>query len=156
MLAQAKSKVVEYFSGLIKEIDLLTETLLFRLDLTNDYKDKCVNIRKMFIEEIKKVEEVNLKRLETKDESRLDKNSLIFEQFCFMIYKKDFEFLYEFKEIDDNYGYLITVDKYMSKENLICYKEALKFYVVDPRTLSYAADYSKIFNINNNVSQTLD
>jgi hypothetical protein len=73
-----------------------------------------------------------------------------------MVMKKDFDFLSEFKEIDDNYGYLIIVDKYLSKENLACYYEALKFYVVDPRTLCYAADHKKLFNINNKVCIDLE
>ena len=136
-----RSKIADYFEFLAYEVDQKAEHLFAEKLLQEDHSNnEAINVkRRLFINEIKLAESENLKKfdstdpneynieLEDEDEERFDEkiNEKLFKTFCFVIESEiGVAFL---NKLDATFGYLIVIDKYLSKKSIECFYELLKF-----------------------------
>jgi hypothetical protein len=136
MLSTYRLEVVNYFDNLCNDLDVKAETFLSDQSLSIVIKERLDETRTIFINKIKQIEIFNLNRLQTLDPSQIklvgdDLRFALFKNFCFFIdpvlVNIDSELLEE-KSLGLNLGYLVVIDKYLTKRQLDCYNEILKFH----------------------------
>ncbi len=131
MIGDLRLRIVDYFDKLINEIDLKTEKLLCQAKESEDEK-KLNERRKAFIDEIKRIESVNLQRLEQyRDFASAENDESLFDSFCFIIpanLKEPTKTNTINSEMQNELGALMVIDKYLSKESIDCYMELLRCY----------------------------
>ena len=130
MLSTVRLRIVDYFESLVNQIDLKAETLI--IDLRYEKEESLINEkRKQFIDEIKQIEDFNLRNLNNLNVENLsllseeEANDKVFAKFCFIVYKSCMEFS-NLSQIDSTLGFLILLEKYIRKDKLQRYKELLK------------------------------
>jgi hypothetical protein len=153
----ARLNLVDYFSRLISDIDLKAEKEI-SLEIEADVADSSKNLflvefinkkRLLFIDEITKVEQANLKNL---NELKLDAavadlnqseqfNEMIFSSFCFLMNKSS-----------HSIGQLFIIDKYISDKKLECFKELSNSFVPNGQKLKYE---NCLFNLQPEVKKRL-
>lgn len=119
-LGESRLKIVGLFDNLINQIDLKAESLI--ASLRGVQFDRLYEIivakRELFVNELKKLQEYNLKLL-SRDEKSL------FKKFCFIMDENDLDSIV--RTIDSPFlGYLVILDCPLSPESLTYYKSFLK------------------------------
>jgi hypothetical protein len=141
MISIFKLKLVDYFDGLINEIDLRAEELLVENNKSSGpCKDKINSFRNSLISKIKEIESFNLSKIQ-------NAHTPEFSQSCFVIYNKEFEFLSESELVDGNFAYLIITDRHFTPENVTVYKNLLGFY-----NSFNGIEFERLFRFKNKVS----
>ena len=148
MLSVLRIKIVDYYESLIDKVDLKAQALIIKefssVPLINERK-------KSFTQELKNLEAIclrnfyltNLMNYRDVPDDVID--DMIFKTFCFIIDSKDLSFN-ELNNVDATFGYLVVVDKHLSREKITRYRELLKF-----STKRYLNQINSFFNFNNRV-----
>ncbi len=122
----------DYFCDIVNKIDLKTEKLLMRNNFTKNEADKINLKREEFIRAINRVKDYNFENLIVPNASSDAKIEDLIVKFCFIFdYLQPYEKANQEKYndlIDDELGYLIICDKYVSEKTLELYR---KFYILD-------------------------
>jgi hypothetical protein len=121
-----KIKIVDYFAGLINQLDLKVETLLIENELDENLTS-CINkLRDTFINEIRYVEAYNLRSLsdmEIGPDEALTESDL-FTKFCFFIKhveKKEKKTFYINQLAEQEIGLrLVVTDRYLDNLQIKC------------------------------------
>lgn len=119
---QIRKKIIDYYSNLINEIDIKAETLLLNKNLNQNQIDEINLLRKRFIDQVNKIQELNLSKAEQNAKEALknkkdndDIRSFLFrDKFClFLENKKEYKYCFE-----DAYsiGKLIILSNFLSLE----------------------------------------
>ena len=103
----SKSKVIEYFEYLNNQIDILAENFLIRPNLSQIEKNNIETLRKKFLNETKKIFELNLNKIKSKEE--FSKYDIYDWPFCFLL-------------PDENFGVLVLTNVYVNP-NILSYLE---------------------------------
>jgi hypothetical protein len=129
--------ISEYFENLIHELDVIVETLINACLNDTRLVDDLNKQRSAFIDEIRECEASNLSALSDRKDLAPDQeltNQELFSQFCFYLpfekEKDDYEEekpMYKREELARQMiGLrLVVTDKYLSEEQIECFKGAL-------------------------------
>ncbi|CAF1126502.1 unnamed protein product [Brachionus calyciflorus] len=79
----SKTKVIEYFEYLNNQIDILAEEYLIKPNLSQNEKNDVETLRNKFLNETKKIFELNLNKIKSKEE--FSKYDFYDWPFCFLI-----------------------------------------------------------------------
>jgi hypothetical protein len=153
MLRIARLNLVDYFDGLINEVDLKAEKEIAQETEANGAESKNIaNLvefinkkRLFFVDEIRTIELGNLKFVNKLNLTGLEINApgqlneMIFESFCFLMSKSG-----------QSIGQLFVIDKYLPEKNLECFKELARSFGVNGLKLSYT---NSIFNLKPDVNK---
>ncbi|CAF0927698.1 unnamed protein product [Brachionus calyciflorus] len=85
---EAKFKIIDYYDSIKNQVDILTENLIIKLDLTESRANEFNLIRQVIIEKIQEIFYLNfeyLKLNESKVFSTTDPKELYLPKFCFLI-----------------------------------------------------------------------
>jgi hypothetical protein len=148
MLNNFRLRVAEYYDLLVNQIDLKAETFLAENELRDEERTLVEGKRSHFLNEIKRIESLNFKFLDesnfTNDE--LNHDEAIFKpEFCFIVSGAelaDVAIKNSLNRFDVAFGYLVITDKFLSAEQLACYREVLEKYGI-------CTDYNSKLSANN-------
>jgi hypothetical protein len=149
MLSKRRLQVADHFESLVNELDIKTERALAE---SQSDRVKCAKLnekRDIFLAELKQLETLNLRHVETLDfQNDTDKNPLIFKHFCFFVDQNDMD-MPHLSEIDALFGYLILLEyEFIPMEKLARFRKYLRFY---NRNVINSTEY---FNMRLNVINT--
>ena len=129
--SELRVRVADYFDSVINRIDIIVET---RIAEGKDDKEKLDRVRAEMLDEIKRIEKVNLDSVDFKlDMKRLDgvvdqeaENELVFTEFCFL-FEHSMATLYQekFRQCKPSFlfGHLIVLDSYVRREKVQMFKD---------------------------------
>jgi hypothetical protein len=134
LLCKYTIQVKSYFEFLASQIKRRAEECVAT---SNASRAGLYTTRDEILSAIKEIESFNLTRLEARHVERLHEldeealNKVLFEKFCFVVDAKDVKF-----KKKNELGYLIVLDRYVTREELFYYKECLRYVNVD-EAISY-------------------
>ncbi|CAF1095988.1 unnamed protein product [Brachionus calyciflorus] len=103
----SKTVVIEYFENLNNQIDILAEEYLIRPNSSQIEKNNVETLRKKFLNETKKIFELNLNKIKSKKE--FSEYDIYDWPFCFLL-------------PDENFGVLVLTNVYVNP-NILSYLE---------------------------------
>lgn len=83
-----KLKVIDYYDSIKNQVDILTENLIIKLDLTESRANEFNSIRQFIIEKILEISNLNLEYLKLNESNVFsinDPKQLYLPKFCFLI-----------------------------------------------------------------------
>ena len=108
--------ITSYFESVINSIDLKAETSFIQLKLNNQQKNSINKLRQDYIDEIKRIQDSNLKALQNteKDQCEIDnEHDQLFKSYCFIIDDyRDLSFSHKIL------GLLVVTEWYLTAEEI--------------------------------------
>jgi hypothetical protein len=138
--AGPRQRIIDYYAALAEQVEQKAEQV-FAQSLINENHNSNELIsgkRRQFAHEIKLVETANVRLFDASNPAEVKtepvaatgdeelEDAKYFRPFCFMIDKDDYDFP-ALNHIDATFGYLIVIDRYVTKAQLACFRETLQF-----------------------------
>ena len=114
--AGLRLRIVDYFGSLVNRVDLEAEKLLAWCAYSNLEAQEGLNIN----------EKVNLAHVESLKINQLNDESSGFKEFCFLLFQDNYQ-MQRATNLDARLGHLVVLNKYVTKKQMNCFKELLKF-----------------------------